>query len=80
MEEPPNEPPLSPAPRRPHIGRMRRFSSRCFQSEPYPMARRPTFGQWLKISWPDLLTMLVIGAIAMSVGYDSMYQESDFQY
>ncbi|KAI0596106.1 acid phosphatase/Vanadium-dependent haloperoxidase [Biscogniauxia sp. FL1348] len=30
------------------------------------MTRRPTFGQWLKITWPDILTMLIIGAIAVS--------------
>lgn len=27
----------------------------------------PTFGQWLKASWVDLLTLLILGLIAMLV-------------
>ncbi|KAM3422919.1 PA-phosphatase related-family protein [Cercospora zeina] len=28
---------------------------------------RPTFGQWVKMTWPDLLTMVVMGAIGLGV-------------
>lgn len=28
---------------------------------------RPNFWQWLKISWIDILTMLVIGAVGLGV-------------
>ncbi|KAI5918993.1 acid phosphatase/Vanadium-dependent haloperoxidase [Camillea tinctor] len=30
------------------------------------MEKRPTFGQWLKITWPDILTMAIIGVIAIT--------------
>ena len=32
------------------------------------MATRPTFGQWLKVTWLDLLTMVVLGAVGLGVG------------
>ncbi|KAJ6440128.1 arylsulfotransferase (ASST) domain-containing protein [Purpureocillium lavendulum] len=35
--------------------------------EPYSMARRPTFGQWLKHTWLDILTMAIMGAIGLGV-------------
>lgn len=28
---------------------------------------RPRFGQWLKMTWPDILTMAVMGAIGLGV-------------
>lgn len=31
------------------------------------MARRPTFMQWLKVTWLDILTMIIMGAIALGV-------------
>lgn len=33
----------------------------------YPETRnsRPTFGQWLKQTWVDLLTMIILGAIGL---------------
>jgi len=37
------------------------------QMEPYSMATRPTFGQWLKVTWLDLLTMVVLGAVGLGV-------------
>ncbi|EMC92319.1 hypothetical protein BAUCODRAFT_151731 [Baudoinia panamericana UAMH 10762] len=37
------------------------------QSGDGSLNKRPTFGQWLKISWPDLLTYLVMGAIGLTV-------------
>ncbi|KAI2617353.1 acid phosphatase/Vanadium-dependent haloperoxidase [Hypoxylon sp. NC1633] len=35
--------------------------------EPYSMAKRPSFSLWLRISWPDILTMFILGAIAIGV-------------
>lgn len=37
--------------------------------EPYVLAysRRPTFGQWLKCTWLDILTMVIMGAIGLGV-------------
>ncbi|CAJ2511153.1 Uu.00g067780.m01.CDS01 [Anthostomella pinea] len=31
------------------------------------MEQRPTFLQWLKMTWPDLLTMVILGTIATTV-------------
>lgn len=31
------------------------------------MARRPSFGLWLRVTWPDILTMLLIGAAAVGL-------------
>lgn len=39
----------------------------ALQRKPYSMARRPSFGLWLKITWPDILTMLILGALAIGV-------------
>lgn len=35
----------------------------------YPETRnsRPTFGQWLKQTWIDILTMIILGAIGLGV-------------
>lgn len=35
--------------------------------EPYSMAKRPSFGQWLKYTWLDILTMIAMGAIGLGV-------------
>ncbi|KAI1461060.1 acid phosphatase/Vanadium-dependent haloperoxidase [Annulohypoxylon moriforme] len=40
---------------------------RSLQYEPYSMERRPSFGLWLKVTWLDILTMFIIGAIALGV-------------
>ena len=32
--------------------------------------RRPRFGQWIKAAWPDILTMIVFGAIGLGVRLD----------
>jgi diacylglycerol diphosphate phosphatase/phosphatidate phosphatase len=32
-----------------------------------PMDRRPTFGQWLKATWLDILTMAIMGIIGLGV-------------
>ncbi|KAJ1323598.1 diacylglycerol diphosphate phosphatase [Microdochium nivale] len=37
------------------------------QAKLYSMARRPTFGQWLKHTWLDILTMACMGAIGLGV-------------
>ncbi|KAK3954771.1 phosphatidic acid phosphatase [Pseudoneurospora amorphoporcata] len=37
--------------------------------EPYTMTTRPTFGQWLKYTWLDVLTMAILGAIGLGVYY-----------
>jgi diacylglycerol diphosphate phosphatase / phosphatidate phosphatase len=31
------------------------------------MSRRPTFGQWLKGTWLDIVTMACMGAIGLGV-------------
>ncbi|KAI5357691.1 Putative phosphatidic acid phosphatase type 2/haloperoxidase [Septoria linicola] len=31
------------------------------------LSSRPTFGQWIKVTWPDILTMIVMGAIGLGV-------------
>jgi hypothetical protein len=36
-------------------------------AEPYSMATRPSFGQWLKYTWLDILTMAIMGAIGLGV-------------
>ena len=28
---------------------------------------RPKFGQWIKVTWPDLLTMVIMGIIGLGV-------------
>jgi diacylglycerol diphosphate phosphatase/phosphatidate phosphatase len=32
-----------------------------------PMNKRPSFGQWLKVTWLDILTMAAMGAIGLGV-------------
>jgi preprotein translocase subunit Sss1 len=31
------------------------------------MTRRPTFSQWIKVTWPDLVTMVFMGIIGLGV-------------
>lgn len=42
-------------------------------NEPYSMATRPTFGQWLKHTWLDILTMAAMGAVGLGVCPTSSY-------
>ncbi|KAI8963069.1 acid phosphatase/Vanadium-dependent haloperoxidase [Daldinia sp. FL1419] len=35
--------------------------------EPYDIEKRPSFSLWLKVTWPDLVTMLLLGAVAFGV-------------
>lgn len=39
---------------------------------PYSMSTRPSFGQWLKYTWLDILSMAVLGAIGLGVGSPSL--------
>ncbi|KAI0831552.1 acid phosphatase/Vanadium-dependent haloperoxidase [Hypoxylon sp. FL0890] len=38
-----------------------------FHAEPYSMARRPSFSLWLRVTWLDILTMIILGAVALGV-------------
>ena len=29
--------------------------------------KKPKFGQWLKVTWPDILTMIIMGVIGLGV-------------
>lgn len=31
--------------------------------------KRPSFGHWAKVTWPDILTMIVMGVIGLGVRY-----------
>lgn len=44
------------------------FQRQRRKSPPSPEAR-PTFLEWLRISWPDILTMIVIGAMSLGVSH-----------
>ncbi|KAI1271811.1 phosphatidic acid phosphatase type 2/haloperoxidase [Xylaria sp. FL0933] len=33
----------------------------------YSMATRPSFGQWLKVTWLDILTFVIMGAIGLGI-------------
>lgn len=35
----------------------------------YSMATRPSFGQWLKYTWLDIVTMAAMGAIGLGVSH-----------
>ena len=35
--------------------------------ETYSMAKRPTFGQWLKYTWVDIATMVAMGLLGLGV-------------
>jgi len=35
--------------------------------DPLPMSRKPSFGQWIKHTWFDIVTMAVMGAIGLGV-------------
>ncbi|RYO80631.1 hypothetical protein DL766_009118 [Monosporascus sp. MC13-8B] len=34
---------------------------------PYSIGRRPSFGEWLRLAAPDLLSLLVLGALAIAI-------------
>ena len=31
------------------------------------LSKRPSVGQWLKVTWPDILTMIIMGAVGLGV-------------
>lgn len=33
----------------------------------YGMSTRPSFGQWLKVTWLDILTFILMGALGLGV-------------
>ncbi|RMY91241.1 hypothetical protein D0862_09763 [Hortaea werneckii] len=35
------------------------------RDQPIVNTERPSFGQWLKAAWPDLLTMIIVGAVGL---------------
>ncbi|KAI0131214.1 acid phosphatase/Vanadium-dependent haloperoxidase [Daldinia grandis] len=35
--------------------------------ELYSVEKRPSFGSWLKVTWPDIVTMLLLGVVAFGV-------------
>ena len=37
--------------------------------------KRPSFGQWLKVTWPDVLTMIVMGIIGLGVSVAQRHSE-----
>ncbi|KAJ2985672.1 hypothetical protein NUW58_g5410 [Xylaria curta] len=47
----------------------RRLSSICWTRDHYVVEKRPTFGQWVKVTWLDILTLFTIGALAFPVYY-----------
>ncbi len=53
--------PAAPANSRSHGGRGHAGA------EPYSMATRPSFGQWLKVTWLDIVTMIIMGALGLGV-------------
>ena len=33
---------------------------------------KPSFGQWIKVTWPDILTMILMGALGLGVSCRGM--------
>lgn len=44
----------------------------------YTMAVRPSFGQWLKVTWVDIVTMICMGAIGLGVCSIALLRNSYF--
>lgn len=36
-------------------------------AESYSMSKRPSFGQWVKHTWLDIVTMAIMGALGLGV-------------
>lgn len=45
----------------------RKFGGGSKRRSAYLMATKPTFGQWLKVTWLDILTMAALGAVGLGV-------------
>ncbi|KAI0457195.1 PAP2 superfamily-domain-containing protein [Xylaria acuta] len=50
----------------------RRLSSMCSTRDSYVVEKRPTFGQWIKVTWLDILTIFIVGALVFPVYYYSL--------
>jgi len=50
-----------------HGGRQNRSFGHEVIDDPNHFNRRPRFGQWLKVTWPDILTMVLMGALGLGV-------------
>jgi hypothetical protein len=48
-------------------GMMGRFQGRNHGTYPDTLNSRPTFGQWAKGTWVDIMTMVIFGAIGLGV-------------
>ncbi|KAI1110203.1 PAP2 superfamily-domain-containing protein [Nemania sp. NC0429] len=48
---------------------VRRLSSKFSTRDLYSVEKRPTFGQWVKVTWLDILTMCIVGALAFPAYY-----------
>lgn len=44
--------------------------------DPLPMSRKPSFGQWIKHTWFDIVTMAVMGAIGLGVSHIHAHHSS----
>ncbi|KAI0116361.1 PAP2 superfamily-domain-containing protein [Nemania sp. FL0031] len=47
----------------------RRLSAVFSTRDPYVLEKRPTFGQWVKVTWVDLLTIFILGAFTLPLYY-----------
>lgn len=45
---------------------------KSLEFEPYSMQKRPSLVLWLKATWLDIFTMLVLGAIAIGVSLEKL--------
>lgn len=45
------------------------WALRHFNQYPDVYGKRPTFGQWIRQTWPDIVTMLITGAVGLIVFY-----------
>ncbi|KAI1179916.1 PAP2 superfamily-domain-containing protein [Nemania sp. FL0916] len=60
---------LGPRPPSNTNSKARRFSSLRSTKEPYTLGKTPTVGQWIKLTWLDILTMLIVGALVFPTYY-----------
>lgn len=56
-----------------HVRHEHKSSTHGNHEQYYTMATRPTFGQWLKHTLLDILTMAAMGAIGLGVSLHSYY-------
>lgn len=54
-------------------GRKHNPSTDAARDDPIINTKRPSFGQWLKAALPDLLTMIIVGAVGLGVSQASLY-------